>query len=133
MSHDGTDERRSRRDKVHLAATLAVDGQRSTVRILDLSEHGALVRGSLLPAEETEVSLEYRQTTKQGWVVWKRQDFAGVHFHGLPSQGPKKSSLSTSDMIVKDTREVDYKRPGFRGDLLSSEEKRLLREWLKGD
>ena len=134
MSHDSSDERRSMRSKVRFAGTIEFDRQKTRISILDISEHGGLIQGSKLPAEESEISPSYRQSTFAGWIVWKRQDFAGVHFREQTSPGAlKKPEVSTSDMIVKDARTGSFKRPGFRGDLLSDEEKQLLREWLQDD
>jgi hypothetical protein len=42
---------------------------------------------------------------------------------------PKRAATAT--LIVKDERELDFRRPGFRGNQLTPEEQALLAEWKR--
>ncbi len=127
------DERRSARSNVLLAATVEWGPKRSAVRIKNLSAHGAMVVGIGLPPAEAEVNLEYMGETVSGWIAWSRDGRAGIEFGAVIE--PERLHLASPHphpLIVKDTRELDCRRPGFRGRLLTEEEARIVDEWNRG-
>lgn len=127
-----TDERRSYRLKVMLAATLKHDASQVRVRIVDLSRHGALITGEFLPAIESCVTLQCGSKAVSGHVTWKIGNQAGINFsHEVNHQGFASKAGTSGDFVVKDTRKVDFRRPGFRGNQLTPEECAFMAQLMK--
>lgn len=132
VTKSAADERRSARVKVFLSAFLESGTVSVPVRIRDLSEHGVLVVGQVPLAAGTEVTLRCNGKAMHGWIAWAADASAGIEFSEpkcpvdlLPS--PKL----VSKQITKDARVADYRRPGFRGNQLTSEERKILEEWRR--
>ena len=127
---NAADERRSARSTVVISATVEWGPNRVRVRIKNLSAHGALVVGKGLPPVETDVNLQYMGQRVSGWIAWSRDGYAGVAFgEAVEPERLHRTSSHPHPLIVKDMRELDYKRPGFRGRLLTDEEARIVEEW----
>jgi hypothetical protein len=126
----GTDERRSARANVILTATIEDGAARIPVRVSNLSSHGALVIGERLPAAETQVVFRCNGAAVQCWVAWCRDDRAGIQF-GTPVQPDALTQRESVPRIAitKDTRELDFRRPGFRGNQMTDEERKIVEEW----
>jgi hypothetical protein len=126
------DGRRSPRSKVLFAGTLVHDGMVTTVRISDLSRNGALVTGEGLPGPENFVKLKCGNQTVSGWVSWVRENQAGLSFaQEVSQQSFGKTSCNTSQFVkIRGRRDSTYRRPGFRKDELSAEEKRFAEQLL---
>jgi len=124
------DERRS--DRANVILTAMIDDGRSQipVRVSDLSSHGALVIGKGLPAEETSVSFRCGGASVQSWVAWSRAGRAGIQF-GTPVQPDALTQREVGPhiAITKDTRARDFRRPGFRGNQMTDEERKIVQEW----
>lgn len=126
------DERRSDRLKVMLAATLRHDAGEVRVRIVDLSRHGALIRGHFLPAIESFVTLQCGLRAVSGYVAWQSGNQAGLNFNcEVNYQGFISKAGTTRDLVVKDMRNVDFRRPGFRGSQLTPEERTFMTQLMK--
>jgi len=125
-----SDERRSGRANVILTATVEVGGARLPVRIGNLSAHGVMISADRLPALEMPVTLHCNGITIQGWVAWVQAGRAGIQFSEPvdPEMVPNKAAVSRP-AIVKDTRKVDFRRPGFRGNQMTEEERKIVEEW----
>lgn len=126
----GTDERRSGRANVILTAMIEAGNARIPVRVGNLSEHGALVSGDGLPRGETQVVFHCNGAAVQSWVAWSRAGRAGIEF-GTPVQPDALTNRGEAPRvaIIKDTREVDFRRPGFRGNQMTDEERKIVEEW----
>ena len=126
----GTDERRSERANVILTATIEHGTARIPVRIGNLSEHGAMVIGDGLPPNDTQIVFRCNGQAVEGWVAWSQGNRAGVHF-GIPTQPEMLTQREATPRtnIIKDTREVDFRRPGFRGNQMTDEERKIVEEW----
>jgi hypothetical protein len=126
----GTDERRSGRANVILTATIEKGSARIPVRVSNLSEHGALVIGDGLPAGETQIVFRCNGAAVQSWVAWSRDGRAGIQF-GNPVQADALTQRESVPRlaIIKDTRELDFRRPGFRGNQMTDEERKIVAEW----
>jgi hypothetical protein len=124
------DERRSPRAKVLLAGFLESGNLRIPVRIRNLSEHGVLVVGKVPLPEDAHVTLGCNGQAVQGWIAWVADESAGIHF-GEPNRADDllPSAGFSPQPITKDTRVSDFRRPGFRGNQLTSAEREILREW----
>ena len=126
----GTDERRSARANVILTATIEHANARIPVRVSNLSEHGALVIGDGLPADETQIVFRCNGMAVQGWVAWSQSGRAGIQF-GNPTQPESLTQREDNPRIaiIKDTRELDFRRPGFRGNQMTDDERKIVEEW----
>ena len=128
----GSDERRSARANVILTGMIEHSNSRIPVRIRDLSDHGAQVIGDKLPAADTQITLRCNGQAVEGWVAWSQGERAGIEFgRPTPPDVLTKRERRPSLGITKDTRDVGFRRPGFRGNQLSEEERRILEEWTK--
>src|SRR3954447_6836690 len=101
--------RRSRRSPVFLAASLEVAGTPEPVKLRNLSEEGALVQGERLPLEGTTTFFERNELRIKSRVVWVHGNFAGVAF---------ARPLKSEDVLrhVPQPRaklNADFRRPGL--------------------
>jgi hypothetical protein len=126
----GSDERRSARSNVILTAVIEHERTCIPVRIGNLSEHGALVIGDGLPAGDTQITFRCNGQAVEGWVAWSEGSRAGINF-GSPTapDALTKKRAGSPFSITKDTREPDFRRPGFRGNQLTDEERRIVQAW----
>lgn len=128
----GAEERRSKRTKVMLAATIEHKSHEIPVRIVDMSKHGALVSGTQLPPVDSEITLRCGSQSVAGWVAWISDERAGVNF-GVTLPKPFAPSVpNTTHLLIEDGRKSDFRRPGFRGTQMSPQE-RLFVERLMTD
>jgi len=124
------EERRSARAKVLLAAVIECDGVRIPVRVINLSANGVLVACDAPPPEDRRVKFQTGGRTAEGWTARVRFPHAGINFDEPIDPGqflPK--SLRTGDLIIRDTRDLDFRRPGFRGNQMTAEERQIVKEW----
>ena len=132
VKKSAADERRSPRAKVFLSAFLESGTAAVPVRIRDLSKHGVLVVGQLPMAVGTEVTLRCNGKSIHGWIAWAADASAGIEFSEAKCPDDLlRSSNVVSKQIMKDTRVADFRRPGFRGNQLTSEERKVLQEWAR--
>jgi hypothetical protein len=128
MKH--AEERRSRRARVVVNATVESQERRIAVRVSNLSAHGALVVGDGLPPNDTPVTFTINGVTVDSWVAWERDCEAGIQFTDAlsPERLLRKPPVAPT-VIVKDSRVIDCRRPGLRGNQLTAEEKGILALW----
>jgi hypothetical protein len=132
VAKDTSDERRSARANVLLAATLDSGGVRLNVRVGNLSAHGALLIGNKLPSEATQVVFRCNGATICGWVAWVRGSCVGIDFDdAIDPQDVLRNHPAPHQAITRDTRTVNFRRPGFRGNQLTIEERRILEDWAQ--
>lgn len=126
------DERRSAREKVLLTATIECDGSRIPVRVVNLSAHGALVTCDTEPPEGRALIFRCNGQLAKGSMAWVRIPLAGIDFDApiMPKAFLPKA-LHTAHLITRDTRELDFRRPGFRGNQMSNEERQIVEEWKR--
>ena len=118
--------RRSRRSQVLLSASLEASGKTHAVKLRNLSEQGALVEGSNLPAEGSDVVFHRNELSAAGRVVWVRDNFAGIAFgtcleteqvlRHVPAPRPRIQPKSW--------------RPGFTPREMSADQRRLAESWV---
>ena len=125
-----TDERRSERVNVLLTAAIEAGSTRIPVRVGNLSAHGAMVIGDGLPPSETHVIFRCNGQAIQSWVAWTRGGRAGIQFGNPinPETVTHRAHVPPA-AITKDTRELDFRRPGFRGNQMTEEERKIVEEW----
>ncbi len=126
------DERRSPRANVLLVGIVECPGACSQVRVGNLSRHGALIVGDALPAAGTGVIFRCNGVAIEGCLAWVRAPYAGVDFDEVVQ--PKKLLRDrpvASPLVTKDTRVLNLRRPGFRGNQLTDEERRFVEDWSR--
>ena len=102
------------------------------MRISNVSEHGALVIGRGLPAGETAVTFHCNGLAIESFVAWSSPERGGIQFESPiePSSLTQKAA-PTMAPIVKPDPNADFRRPGFRGNQLSEEERRIVADWQR--
>lgn len=129
----GPDERRSKRTNVLLKGDLEWENFSSPIRVANLSSHGALLIGENFPPAETIVRVRIRDHSLSGWIMWVSQDRAGIQFERAVAPELFAHRPNTSGMIVqRDDRAADYRRPGFRGNQMTDEQRKIVDDWKRG-
>ena len=75
-----TQNRKSRRSNVLMAASLELSGTSLPVKLRNLSADGALVEGEKLPVEGSSVQFRKGELSMAGHVAWVKGRQAGVSF-----------------------------------------------------
>jgi hypothetical protein len=124
------DERRSPRANVLLIAAVECGGARFPVRVSNLSAHGVLVIGKALPCADTRVIFRCNGLALESWVAWTEAPHAGIQFsEPIQPEELLQSRPVLSAAVVRDTRKLDFRRPGFSGNQLTQEEREVLKQW----
>jgi len=118
--------RRSRRSPVFLAATIEVAGTPQAVKLRNLSEEGALVQGERLPLEGTTTFFQRNDLRVKSRVVWVHGEFAGVAF-----ARPLKSEEVLRNVPQPRARiNADFRRPGLACRPLTADERQMVEKWM---
>ena len=121
-----TQNRRSRRSPVLLAASVEVDGVVVPVKLRNLSEEGALIEGEKLPPEGTTTFFERNDLRLKSRVVWVEGLFAGVAF-----ARPLKSEEVLCNVPKPRLRiDRDFRRPGLACRPLTADERKMVERWM---
>lgn len=131
LANQRADERRSARSSVLMKASIECEGIRIPVRVVNLSVHGALVLGDDMPAEDAPVTFRCSGLVTKGWMAWSQSPQGGINFDVPIKPNAALLNRGGADLIVKDTRKLDFRRPGFRGNQLTEEERIILEEWKR--
>lgn len=127
---ENPDERRSTRANVLLRAVVEWQSGRTPVRIGNLSAHGALVIGEGLPDRDTDVSLRCHGIIIPGWIMWIGPGRAGIQFEQpIKPESLAYRKLENKILITPDMRTLDFRRPGFRGNQMTDDERKVIEEW----
>ena len=120
-----TQNRRSQRSNVLLAATIEAFGNAIPVKLRNLSTEGALVDGKNLPLEGARVVFKRGDLSVESHVAWVGGDQAGIAF---------TRSINCEDVLrhipaPRYRAPVKFGRPGLTHRELSAEERRLAQSW----
>jgi hypothetical protein len=120
-----TQNRRSRRSNVLLAATIEAFGKAIPVKLRNLSTEGALIEGKNLPLDGAAVVFKRNDLAVDSRVVWVLGDQAGVAFN---------DAIACEDVLrnIPSPRyraPVKFGRPGLAHRELTAEERRLAQSW----
>ena len=121
-----TQNRRSRRSPVLLAATIEVGGVPVAVKLRNLSEEGALIEGDNLPVEGSATFFERNDLRLKSSVVWVEGRYAGVAF----ARRLKAEDVLRNIPTPKPRAEKDFRRPGLSCRPLSDHERKMLETWM---
>lgn len=125
------DERRSVRSSVMLAATIEAGEACLQVRVVNLSANGALVQGEQLPGDDVPVTFRCGGLEVPGWMAWVRPPLGGINFDMKVNPNAALQSVRATHMVIRDTRPQDFRRPGFRGNQLTAEQRRIVENWAR--
>ena len=126
MEHSSiTQNRKSRRSNVLLAATLEVGGTSLPVKLRNLSSEGALVQAARLPQTGDAVVFCRNDLAIPSRVAWVDGAHAGIAF----AQPLKPEEVLRNVPSPRPPVAISHRRPGFKVQL-SEQEKRMLERWL---
>jgi hypothetical protein len=114
-----------------LAAMIEAGEARLPVRVVNLSAHGALVQAEDLPGDEAPVTFRCGGLEVRGWIAWVRPPLGGISFDLRVDPDAALQSVRTAHTVIRDTRSRDFRRPGFRGNQLTEEERRIVEKWAR--
>jgi hypothetical protein len=83
--HDAPHERSESRNNLFVVAALSSTTASGPVRVRNMSPHGALIEGPVLPPEESPLRLSRGSLGVTGHIVWRRDNRAGVRFDSAVS------------------------------------------------
>lgn len=122
-----TQNRRSRRSQLLMAATLELAGRALSVKLRNLSSEGARVEGAELPIEGADILFRKGELAVPGTVIWSKGRQAGIRFsykldpvqvlNHIPSPRPRTK--------------MDFRRPGLAPRELSETERLLGERWIQ--
>ena len=123
-----TQNRRSRRSPVLLAASVEVAGAPQPVKLRNLSEEGALIEGERLPLEGSTTFFARNDLRVKSRVVWVAGKFAGVAFNR-----PLKPEEVLRN-VPRPRRQIrpEFRRPGLACRPLTPEERQMVERWMVG-
>lgn len=121
-----TQNRRSRRSNVLLAATIEVGGRSHSVKLRNLSAEGALLEGEQLPIEGTEVVFVRNDLSVAGRVIWTSTKNAGIAFHDRLQPDVVLRHIPPPRPRMK----PDFRRPGLACKDMSADQRRLIESWF---
>lgn len=119
--------RRHRRSKVMLKATLQVDGTPFDVVLRDLSQEGALVHGDVLPEPGTRVLFHRQGLCVPSRVAWTESNCAGLDFD-FPLF-PKELLRHVPQCSARPQPSQRKARPGLAPKPLSPGERAIIESW----
>jgi len=121
-----TQNRRSRRSPVLLAATVEVGGTPQPVKLRNLSSEGALIEGERLPLEGSITYFGRNDLRVKSRVAWVQGRFAGVAF-ARPLQ---KEEVLRNVPPPRPRVHSEFRRPGLACRPLTPEERQMVERWM---
>lgn len=123
-----TQNRRSRRSHVLMAAVIESDGSSFQVKLRNLSQQGALVECDQLPSVGSMVLFRKKELNLPGRVAWVTGCRAGIAFD---------SNLDPEAVLrhvppARPQAKLDYRRPPLKGRGLSPGERKIAEDWIWG-
>lgn len=126
MDHsDITQNRRTRRSNLLMAATLEVAGRALPVKLRNLSSEGARVEGEHLPVEGSSLLFRKGDIAAEGHIVWVRGKQAGIHF----TVDLDPVEVLNHIAVPRPRMAPDFRRPGLATRELSDSERKLAANW----
>lgn len=123
-----TQNRRSRRSNVLMAAFVECAGARISVKLRNLSQDGALVEGVDLPPVGTAVRFFKGELALPGQIAWAAGKRAGIAF----DQQLDPESVLRHIPKPMPRQPMGHRRPPIRGHELSAGERKIAEDWIFG-
>jgi len=120
-----TQNRKSRRSNVLMAASLELSGTSLPVKLRNLSADGALVEGDKLPVEGASILFRKGDLSVPGRIAWAKTRHAGISFERKLDPEQVLRHVPTPRPRVK----PDFRRPGLKS-AVREEERRFGEQWL---
>jgi len=120
-----TQNRKTRRSNVLMAASLELSGTSLPVKLRNLSAEGALVEGDKLPVEGAAIVFRKGDLSVPGKVAWAKTRSAGISFSRKLDPEQVLRHVPAPRPRVK----PDFRRPGLKSTL-TEEELRYGEQWL---
>ena len=124
-----TQNRRTRRSHVLMAASIEADGVAVAVKLRNLSSEGALVEGDQLPAVGSSVIFRKRELNQSGRDAWVTAGRAGIAFDAKLDPDAVLRHVPRSRPLAK----LDFRRPRIKAGDLSPGERKIGQDWIWGD
>lgn len=121
-----TQNRKSRRSPVYLAASVEIAGVPQPVKLRNLSEEGALIESERLPLEGTTTFFERNELRLKSRVVWVEGRYAGIAFARPLRQEEVLRHVPQPRQLVQG----DFRRPGLACRPLTAHERTMIEKWM---
>jgi hypothetical protein len=121
-----TQNRRSRRSPVLLAASVEVAGVPQPVKLRNLSTEGALIEGERLPLEGATTFFRRNDLRIKSRIAWVAGRFAGVAF----ARPLGKEEVLRNVPAPRPRVQPEFRRPGLACRPLSAEERLMVERWM---
>lgn len=121
-----TQNRKSRRSPVYLAAAVEIAGVAQPVKLRNLSEEGALIEGERLPLEGTTTFFERNELRLKSRVIWVQGRYAGIAFARTLRQEEVLRHVPQPRQLVQG----DFRRPGLACRPLTAHERTMIEKWM---
>ena len=121
-----TQNRRSRRSHLLMAAKLEVSGRAINVKLRNLSSEGAQVEGDQLPVEGTELLFRKGELAVPGCIIWTKGKNAGIRF----AQELETQAVLNHIAAPRPRMESGFRRPGLASRALTAQELKLAETWI---
>ena len=118
--------RRSRRSPVLLAASVEIAGVPQPVKLRNLSQEGALVEGDRIPLEGTTTFFQRNDLRVKGTIVWVAGRLAGLAF----ARPLDKDQVLRHVPTPKPRMQPDFRRPGLACRPLTADERQMVERWM---
>jgi hypothetical protein len=123
-----TQNRRSRRSHVLMAASIDARGASLPVKLRNLSQEGALIEGDELPGVGSAVVFRRNELNLPGRVAWVTGCRAGIAFD---------SALDPEAVLrhvppLRPQAKLDFRRPPLKSRDLSPGERKMGEDWIWG-
>ena len=124
-----TQNRRSRRSHVLMAASIEAAGIAVSVKLRNLSSEGALVEGDHLPSVGSPVLFRKNELNLAGYVAWISGRRAGIAFDEMLDPDSVLRHVPSPRPKAK----FDFRRPRIKATVLSPGERRIAEDWIWGN
>ena len=121
-----TQNRRSRRSHLLMAATLEIAGRAIKVKLRNLSAEGAQVEGDQLPVEGTELMFRKGDIAVVGQIVWVKERQAGISF----ARKLETEAVLNHISAPRPRMQTEFRRPGLASRALTEQERKLAERWI---
>jgi hypothetical protein len=121
-----TQNRRSRRSNVLMAATIEAASGLANVTLRNLSAEGALIEGEGIPEAQSPVIFRRNDLTVSGRIAWVSDRRAGIEFD---MELDPETALRHIP-LPRLRPELNFKRPGLSPIALSPEERRWCETFI---